>query len=97
MAEGADAADWDMGTVRRLKHAARIVEAAGHAPIEINPDVAALLDRLEGMAKFFGNPMDADTFFPSHVDDVRRACELIRFGSRATGQPDAGNMEDDSR
>jgi hypothetical protein len=67
------------------------------SPIEINPDVAALLDRLTDNARDFDDPKDVHSFNPQLADDLRRAVELIRFGRRATGQPDAGNREDDSR
>jgi hypothetical protein len=67
------------------------------SPIEINPDVAALLERLEAFAEYLYREENPHTFLPRKADDIRRAVELIRFGRRSTGQPDAGKREDDSR
>lgn len=58
--------------------------------IEINPEVAGLLERAEINARDFEDPKDVHTFFPQLSRDLRRMIELIRFGANATGQPAAG-------
>jgi hypothetical protein len=96
---GALLAEICRGWIEMLDHSAS--RPAPPSPIEISPDVAALLDRLSRRADWHyvedGIDRRVRQFDPEHADDLRRAVELIRFGRRATGQPDAGNMEDDSR
>lgn len=67
---------------------------SGPSPIvEITPDVAALFVRLEALAGELTDP-HTPAWMPERADDIRRACELIRFGRAATGQPDAGKGVD---
>jgi len=96
---GRDAAECLRGIVGDVRTGSLAIPAPAPlapAPIEINPDVAALLVRLEEYAAQVMRPA-RDSFDPGHADDLRRAVELIRYGRRATGQPDAGQGEDDSR
>jgi hypothetical protein len=93
-AVGALIAEICRGWMEMLDHSAS--RPSTPSPIEINPDVAALLDRLETEARYRSNATSV-AFDPQHADDLRKAVELIRFGRRATGQPDAGRGEDDSR